>query len=183
MSKAYSIPQDIRQATGVTPSFDPDKLFARINSAFTKIGRSDLETALGPQNAQDLLEFHSQLKQALAENNSITTVQKLARSIKNTPEFKAAHPPSPEGTSGLGGYAFSGVLSAITHFAGASNPVAGAALGIPATLQWLYTHPTTGSKILTGLAKAAPIASQALKQTITHIYNPDTQTVEPVPQQ
>jgi len=78
----------------------------------------------------------------------------------------------------LGGPAVGSTVGAASYLLGASNPVT-AALGLTAaTAHFLYTHPTIGAPILKAASAIAPAATQTLKQTITHVYNPSTSKVE-----
>ena len=186
IEKAFPTPEAVR--TGIEMSSrdsaeipnwnlmgaDPKRYVAQVNKSITKIGSDRLKFALSSNGYDALVDTRTLIANAVADENYGRTTEQLTRQYLNKVGSSSAV------SKTLGGPAVGGTAGYAVHLLGASNPVT-AGIGLTAAAaHFLYTHPDIAVPILKAARAITPLAAQTVKSEITHIYNPDTQHVEPV---
>jgi hypothetical protein len=203
LDKAYSVPSAALQSlpqdasiTGLTPdqirvqaALNPKKYSPQLNSVVRSIGRARLVDALGDEGVNQLYSVDRLFKQTLSNQKTEQTLLRVmtnaaAKAPKGSPlntlgyellttgagatlgaGYGAATAPQGERTAGaLQGATIGGVIGGVA--------------GVPVSIaHFLYTHPVIGIKLLSAVNRMAPPLS-----TATHVYSPETGTVEKAPQ-
>jgi hypothetical protein len=155
----------------LVPQVDPKRFVSQVDKSIRKIEPEKLINALGGEGYDNLMSVRQLLKKATEDITWGKEVNQLTRQYLQKVGSSAV-------SKTLGGPAVGSTVGAASYLLGASNPVT-AGLGLTAaTAHFLYTHPNIGAPILKAASALAPAATQTLKQTITHVYNPSTSKVE-----
>lgn len=173
LDKALAEPSSVNKLSGAVPQLDPKRFVTQANKAIDTIGAPELQHAMGPSTFSDLMELRTGMAHAYETKQSQIRIFQAARQLARNSKTAQTI------ATGVGGFG----AGTLAHLLGASNPVTAGIGSITALAHWMYTHPDQGVKILRIVQKAAPIGLQVGKQVVTHTYNSDTQTAEPVPQQ
>ncbi len=177
IDKAYTESQAVRKISGNLPEVDPSKIVSQINKTIGNIGQERLVDALGQDSAKQILDIREGMKKVVSSDKQLSELRNLAKDIysKN---------PSPENQRNIEHYIGAGGLGLVAHLLGASNPVSAGVGTTAALVRFMYTHPTIGSKILSGLTKATeasvPVVKPVAAQAITHQFDPETGKLNPV---
>ncbi len=169
IDKLYGLPQSAAEVAGIPKGANiiPDfsRAHAALRSAF-RLPEADLGLVLEPK---DILNLNNTVSFANAANERAGLVAK-----EGAANIRAA-----EGARRTRGLMFAGGAPA-TAIAGAFfHPL----LAAPA-VHTLFAYPELGAPVFKALGKASPIAAQTAKQVIgkdiTHAFDPESGTVEPV---
>jgi len=203
IDKAFTEPAGVRDSgitRGSMGEINPKTFVARANKSIDDIGPDKLRNAMGIDAYRDLFTVRTELSNMLDDESYGKNVDRLVRDYMRTRNIPQGSPLRTAGAmlatvlSGAGIGATAGAATARLKnedvSAGAEQgAITGGVLGSLATVpvgaaHWLYTHPTQAVAVLRAVKVGAQPVAQAVKQLQgrpTHVFNPDTNELEPVP--
>ena len=171
IDKSYNIPQEGRGVSGLDPELNEKRYVTNVNKAFRDIGEKKLTDALGRDGVKQLYMVHDAIQEITNDNVKAAKLERLTRAAMGA------------GSKGLEFGVGTGITTAASvgaHFLGATNPVVGGMVLSGGAYTYLYTHPEKAITLLKMASKSAPIATQLVKQGVTHAYDPVKGSVEPI---
>jgi hypothetical protein len=181
IDKSFSEPAGVRNLSKATPEINPAKFVKAANKAIDTVGTPKLIDAMGSDNFHDLQQVRSAIGDLLEGEDYGKKLDQAAR------EYMKRAGASGAVSKVAGGPLTGGSVGVLAHLLGASNPVTAGVATTAGIIHWLYTHPDQGVEVLKLVQKSAPLGAQGAKQmvgpAITHIFDPDSGTVQAADQQ